>query len=318
MSVGQEASEFRTLSEMEIERLIAGLDSISEGELGISLLVACGERAIPPLRRFLLSGPPRSVFVGRQRAVKALIELNAVSALIEYLTEEKHISDPVLRYSEEAVENSAARELGRWKTDQVFHVLLEIVSLRALRGAIEAIGTFGRAEAVPAIIRHLEDDVARPAAEEALRRLRCVAVEELIATVRSPEPSAVRELPSSLLRRRSALKVLSAGRLSRADWDRLRFLIYDRDPFLSTRAAGIALTVGDPVDKSPAIRILVEQLIANDWSVAAEAEQNLLENFATTCSAIEAELKARRSARDLDSLRLKARLHSIAQRGEAA
>lgn len=318
MWAGREASEFRTLSELEIERLIAGLDSISEGELGISMLVACGERAIPPLRRILLTGSPRSVFVGRQRAVKALSELGAVSALIEYLTEEKHISDPVLRYSEEAVENSAAHELGKWKTEQVFHVLLEIVNLRALRGAIEAIGTFGRKDAVPPLIRHLEDDVARPAAEEALRLLRPMAIEELIATVRSPEPSAVRELPSSLLRRRSALKVLSAGTLSRADWARLRFLVYDRDPFLSTRAAGIALTVGDPIDMTPSIRILVEQLIADDWSVAAEAEQNLLENFATTCSAIEAELKARRSARDLDSLKLKARLHSIAHRGEAA
>ena len=209
--VHKEATELRKFSETEIERLIAGLDSISEGELGISLLVACGEQAVLPLRRFLLCGAPKSVYVGRQRAVRALGQLGAVAALIEYLTAEKRISDPILRYSEEAVENSAARELQAWKTEEVFSALLQVINRRPLRGAVEAIGSFGRPEAVPALIRHLEDDVARSAAEEALRLLRAVAVGELIATVRSPEPSATRELPGSLRRRQSALKVLSAG-----------------------------------------------------------------------------------------------------------
>ncbi len=314
----KEALEARNLSESEIERLIAGLDSVSEGELGVSLLVVCGERAIPPLRRFLLFGSPKSVYVGRQRAVQALGQLGAVSVLIEYLTAEKWVSDPVLRYSEEAVENSAARELQRWKTEVVFEALLEVVSLRPLRGAVEAIGTFGRREAVPALIRHLEDDVARPAAEEALRQLRSMAIGNLIATVRSPEPSADHELPGSLLRRQSALKVLSAGALSIAEWERLRFLLYDRDPLLAVRAAGIALAVGDRLDTAPPIRILLNQLMAKDWSVAAEAEQCLLENYYHTCSAIESEIEKRMDACDLESMKLLPRLRAIARRGEAA
>lgn len=314
----KEVSKFRNLSETEIERLIAGLDSISEGELGISMLVACGEHAVPPLRRFLLCGAPKSVYVGRQRAVKALSQLGAVSVLIEYLTAEKQIPDPVLRYSEEAVENSAARELQQWKTEEVFGALLQIISRRALRGAVEAIGTFGRKEAIPALIRHLEDDIARPAAEEALRLLRAEAVGDLIATVRSPEPSASRELPSSLLRRKSALKVLSAGALSMAEWEQLRFLMYDRDPLLSVRAAGIALNVRSPFDLPLAIRILVDQLIAADWSVAAEAEQSLLENYYRTCSAIESEIEKHLNAPDPESRKLLARLRSIARRGEVA
>lgn len=314
----KEAPEVRNLSESEIERLIAGLDSVSEGELGVSLLVACGERAVPPLRRFLLFGLPKSVYVGRQRAVQALGQLGAVSALIEYLTAEKRISDPVLRYSEEAVENSAARELQQWKTEVVFEALLEVVSLRALRGAVEAIGTFGRREAVPALIRHLEDDVARPAAEEALRLLRGMAIGDLIATVRSPEPSAARELPSSLLRRQSALKVLSAGALSVAEWEKLRFLIYDRDSLLSVRAGGIALTIGDQSDTDQSIRILVDELMVGDWGVVAEAEQILLENYVRTCCAIEAEMETHLNAQDLESRKLLARLRAIARRGETA
>ena len=174
----KEASVFRSPSETEIERLIAGLDSVSEGELGVSLLVARGEQAVPPLRHFLLCGSPKSVYVGRQRAVKALGQLGAVSALIEYLTAEKRIPDPILRYSEEAVENTAARELKQWKTDEVFSALLEVINRRPLQGAVEAIGTFGRKEAVPALIQHLEDDIARPAAEEALRLLRGLAIDD--------------------------------------------------------------------------------------------------------------------------------------------
>jgi HEAT repeat protein len=316
-AVDKQATEFRNLSETEIERLIATLDSVSEGELGIVLLVACGEQAVPPLRSFLLCGAPKSVYVGRQRAVRALGQLGAVSALIEYLTTEKHISDPMLRYSEEAVENSAARELGRWKTEVVFHILLEIVSLRPLRGAVEAIGTFERKEAVPALIWHLEDDVARPAAEDALRLLRGVAIEELINAVRSPEPSGTRELPSSLLRRRSALKVLSAGILSLSEWGQLQFLLYDRDSLLSVRAAGIALAHGDQFDMDLPIRILVCQLGNSDWGVVAEAEQILLENYHRARLAIEAAIKTNLYARDLDSRKLLARLRAIARRGES-
>jgi hypothetical protein len=59
----KEASGFRNFSEIGIKRLIAGLDSVSEGELGVSMLVACGEHAVPPLRQFLVCGSPRSIML---------------------------------------------------------------------------------------------------------------------------------------------------------------------------------------------------------------------------------------------------------------
>ena len=111
-------SGFQDLPDREIERIVEGLDSLLEGDLGVAMLVACGERAIPPLRQFLLHGKPSTVFVGRQRAVKALSELGASSVLLEYLTAPKTIEDPTLRYSEEAIENTAAREPAKWDQQQ--------------------------------------------------------------------------------------------------------------------------------------------------------------------------------------------------------
>jgi len=63
------ASGFQNLPEDEIERLVKGLDSLVEGDLAVPMLVACGERAVAPLRRFLLHGRPSVIFAGRQRAI---------------------------------------------------------------------------------------------------------------------------------------------------------------------------------------------------------------------------------------------------------
>ncbi|MFZ0761258.1 MAG: hypothetical protein WAM69_15025, partial [Candidatus Sulfotelmatobacter sp.] len=76
---------FRDLPDGEIEALVQSLNSLHEGELGIDMLVACGERAIAPLRRFLLHGKPSGIFLPRQRAVKALAELGANRVLLDYL-----------------------------------------------------------------------------------------------------------------------------------------------------------------------------------------------------------------------------------------
>ena len=111
--------------------------------------------------------------------------------------------------------------------------------------------------------------------------------------------------------------MLSAGALSRTEWEQLRFLIYDRDQLLSVRAAGIALDIGYQFDSALAIRILLVQLMAADWGVAGEAEQILLENY-YPLSAIEAEIESRMDACDIESRKLLPRLRAIAQRGEAA
>ena len=86
---------FQDLSDEEIQELVESLNSLHEGELGVAMLVACGKRAIPLLRRFLLHGKPSGIFVPRQRAVRALAELGAKDVLLEYLVFERHIADPM-------------------------------------------------------------------------------------------------------------------------------------------------------------------------------------------------------------------------------
>ncbi len=281
---------FQNLPDREIERMVEGLDSLLEGDLGVATLVACGERAIPPLRHFLLHGRPSTVFAGRQRAVMALSELGAFSVLLEYLTAPKSIEDPTLRYSEEAIENTAARELAKWRTDEVFAALLQILRQRALPGAIEAIGTFERCESIPIMISALEDDVSRPAAKDALQRLRSLALPSLIETVRSPEPSANRESPSSLLRRRSALQILREGPLTGADWKPMRFLLYEPDGPLRTFASGMALRLGNDSDQQRAVVVAIDALGSRDWTVIAEAEETLVQNLRIARAAIEKEI----------------------------
>lgn len=301
------ASGFQNLADDEIGRLVKGLESLIEGDLAVPMLVACGERAVAPLRQLLLHGRPSTIFSGRQRAVKALSELGAWSVLLDYLTALKAIRDPAVRYAEEAVENTAARELAQWQTDEVFAGLMKSLESRTLPGAIEAVAAFGRRGAIPVLIRALEDDVARPAARDALRKLRSLATANLIETVRSPEPSAKNEVPSSLLRRRSALQILGEGSLTDADWQLLRFLLYQRDPMLAVLAGQIALRIGHEPDRERAVVVGLEALDSNDWTVVAEAEQALVLNLQSVRGAVEREILnclARPEARYRERLRL--------------
>ena len=93
--VERSSQAFRDLSDEEIEALVQSLNSLHEGELGVDMLVACGRKAITPLQRFLLQGKRSGIFLPRQRAVRALAELGAKDVLLDYLTSEEHIVDPV-------------------------------------------------------------------------------------------------------------------------------------------------------------------------------------------------------------------------------
>jgi len=132
------------LTQAEIRRLVESLNSLQDGELAVDALIGCGQTAIPPLREFLLHGRPSVIYQPRQRAVRALAELGAKEVLVEYLRQRKLIADAALRFGEEAVENTAARALAAWKTDDVLQVLLRVARARKLPGVIEALGQFGR------------------------------------------------------------------------------------------------------------------------------------------------------------------------------
>lgn len=132
------------------------------------------------------------------------------------------------------------------------------------------------------------------------------------------EPSRLSETPSSLLRRQAALGVLTSGTLNSLAWHSLRFLLYEDDPLLQTRAAGIALSVASPEDTASAVQILIQQLSCKDWFVVNEAGQSLLENFDLTCNVIEKETELRANRDDILSKKIVSLLRFLARRGEAA
>jgi HEAT repeat protein len=285
----------RNLSDEQLKKLVESLNSLHDGELGIPLLVACGERAIRPLRDFLLHGRASSIFIPRQRVVRALAELGAKDVLLEYLAAEKNITDPCVRQGEEAVENTAARALAAWHSEDVFCVLLQKLSTRHLAGIIETLGRFRRSEPLPYYIRALENDFCRHSAEQAIGKLGDKALSDLIDAARTPDPSGTCESRSSVSRRRSALRLLSDLQLSRREWRKLIQLLDDRDPEIAARAGSVALAVADRQDKQRAVCRLIEVLPRANWLLQSEIETWLFRSSAIAQEAVEKEVTRRQA-----------------------
>jgi hypothetical protein len=263
---------FRDLPAAEIEALVQSLNSLHEGELGIEMLVACGEKAIEPLRRFLMEGKPSGIFVPKQRAVWALAELGAKEVLLDYLYFDADIPDPLAAQGEEAVKNTAARALSAWHTEDVFEALRQVLRRKRLVGVVETLGEFRSPEALPELVVALEDDFCRSSAEDALRKIGERAHSALIDAARTPDPSGAGETTSSRSRRRSALRLLESMQLAAEDWGQLAALLHDRDPEVAARAGAIALAVADRASKESAVKRLIELLPVSDWLLQGEIE----------------------------------------------
>jgi hypothetical protein len=201
----------------DVPQLLEELKSLRDGESAVLKLIASGPASIGPLREFLLFGPRSNVFLPRLWAVEALARLGARNILLEYLRLEKNTADPEVRLGEEAVEEKAALELAAGKTEDVFRLLLETARRRPLAGIVDALGKFRRPEAIPFLIGVLSDDMCRSAAEDALRKIFDSARPLLVSAAKTPLPCANNESPSSLLRRRTALRLLADGGISREE-----------------------------------------------------------------------------------------------------
>jgi hypothetical protein len=279
----------------EVRRLIAGLQSLIDGQSAIGELAACGPRAIAPLREFLLSGRVVSVPQPRMWAVEALGLLGARDVLIEYLQAPARVVDAQLQFAEDAVRNTAGRCLSAWRDNQTFDVLLDLCKKRNLPGVIETLAGFERAEAIPCLDRALEDDLCREAAEDGLRRLGPRARSALLLSAVTPLPNAEEETPSSLCRRRSVLRLLVVLGVERRSWADLRPLLAERDPELLARLAQIASAVANPRDRVFAAVGLVSVLGRLPWFVWEEAEEALVALAPESVPAIDAELLRRSS-----------------------
>jgi hypothetical protein len=273
--------------EARIEGLVRGLSSLIDGELSMAALVAVGEPSIPVLRQVLLEGKPSTVYLPRQRVVRVLGELRAFSALSDYLLREKNIQDPELRLAEEAVENTAARELGRSQSDEAFYVLRAVAATRKLPGAVESLAGFRRDAAAPVLVAALESDFCRNVAADGIRLIRAAALSYLIESVRSPEPSRAEETPSSLRHRRAALALLAEDELDAKHWGAIEFLLYETDEWLQSCAAKIAFRLSKA---EFAFRILIGHLDSHDWVLVYDVAQFLREHLADARELVAEEL----------------------------
>lgn len=264
--------------------------------MAAAALIGCGARAIPPLRRFLLDGRPRGIFQPRQLAAETLAELGAKDALVAYLDMPSVIKDPVVRFGEDAVRSTAARELGRWPTDDVFECLTRVGLDRLLPGVVDALGAFRKTEAMPYFLWALGDGVCRSHAEDAIRGLDDAARPFLIDAARARHPSPDEETPSSLQRRRWVLRILSELKVSDRDWTTLRKSLEEDDPEIVITTARIALEVAPMPDKSRAASRLIEMLPRADWFLRTEVRAVLAEHFDVAREAVDDEIVRRTSA----------------------
>lgn len=282
-----------------IEREIEQLNSLREGERTVARLVACGARAIEPLRRFLLEGKPSHIFQPRQWAVEALARLGAREVLIEYLARDQEITDPEARFGEDAVVGTAARLIAAWRDAETAQFLLGLLRRKPLPGLLTALGELRLTEAIPELIVALGDDLARPFAEEALAKIGEAAHPALVAAALTRQPSVDEETPSSLLRRRSVLRLLIALKLATADWQALSCLADDAAQEIAAHAQRIALAAAAEGGKEYAVRRLLRMLAdPPSWALQIEIERWLGERAALALAAIEEEIACLRGATD--------------------
>ncbi|MFB3776686.1 MAG: HEAT repeat domain-containing protein [Bryobacteraceae bacterium] len=279
--------------ETAISHLIEKLNSLLEGEEAAAALVACGQRAVGPLRRFLMEGRPSGVYHPRRWAVNALAGLEAKDVLLEYLRNDRPIPDAVARMGEEAVKNAAAAALKQWPSDEVFEVLIGVLRRRALPGAVQTLGELGRTEAAPYIIAALEDDVCRAAAEEALRKMGNAAVPDLALAALNPRPDREQESPSSLLRRSSAAQLLAEIGVSQEMWTRLKPLAGETAPAILIAAARMALRAGDQTVLLAVTERLIAALGDADWYFRDGIGDVLVEIQETARPVVEQEIAMR-------------------------
>jgi len=283
----------REFTDEEIESFVRDLESLQGGSISAAALIGCGDRAIPPLQSFLIDGRPRGIYQPRQLAVETLAQLGAKEVLLEYLDNPVPIKDPVVRMGEDAVRSTAARELSRWKTDDVFACLMRVGSEHLVPGVVETLGRFQRLETLPYFLWALGDGVCRSDAEEAIRALGEAARPRLLEAANAPEPTAEEENASSIQRRRWVLRILSDLRVTRNDWEKLRDLLQERDTEMAITTARIALEVAQEPDKWQAVHRLIEMLPPASWFLRTEARAALVEHFDIAQEPIEDEIERR-------------------------
>jgi hypothetical protein len=170
---------------------------------------------------------------------------------------------------------AATRALIGSGDERVVPLLLQLAQTRLLAGVVEALGSCGRAEALPVLIRALAQDHTRAAAEAALARWGPAACPALLEVATRLLPSRDWESPSSRRTRLSAVRLLAQ---IGAPGQLFQGLIGDADPEIAAAACRAFLAAGTE-NGGAALRRLIELLPRLSLIACAEAEECLAEHF---------------------------------------
>ncbi len=282
------------MSDMQLARMISALESLVDGDLAVSMLIACGDRAVPYLEHFLLAGSPRTIALPRCRAVHALGELGAYSTLISYFHEYEPPGDAAVLFAEDAVRSAVARELLRWKSEEVFRVLLDAATQRATSGITLALGEFCRVESIPLLFELLEDDLCREEAKNGLRKVPEAAHQYAVLSIRGTTGLQLTG-PASLRRRRAILQLLDEFGLRQDEWQDIRPFLFERDTDVVIAAATIGSRMTETADQQEIVESLFRISEHLNWAQEDQVGQLLETNHEIACVTARSIAGARRS-----------------------
>lgn len=188
-----------------------GLDNLQWNLQVQADILRLGERAVPALVNFL-NGPPSQFPHGRILAAEALGRVGGETAfqgLLHALTANLlETLKPVLRLSEEMVQDVVARQLARIGDRRAIPTLLEALRRYRSVGTAEALARFQERDALPWLVEGLEDAFKRDRLSQAILEMGWTAIPHLIDTLERRRMRGDEELLTSLERRAEALRLL--------------------------------------------------------------------------------------------------------------
>ena len=202
------------MSQTSLERaasLVERLKNLHDGPRVLPEVIRLGEAAVPALE-VILRGPSQAVPHSRCFAADALGAIgtpDSTAALVAALRDSiARNPDPISLEAESVVIDRIAEHLGFCPRVEVAEALLEALHRRPYPGCARSLGRLRESRAIPLLIECLNDDVARPAAVEALRCFGRVASEALCRMFVETRLSSGLEAPSRIDGRAAAVRLL--------------------------------------------------------------------------------------------------------------
>lgn len=314
-------SRIRAERDDKLARVARRLRSLHDGDLAVIESIGIGTDAIPVLREVLFERDRAGIFEPRVRAVRALGALNATNVLKDFVATWRPAVDPIERLGDEAVLSATARSLGATLDEQALSILCAVAREHPIPGVIETLGRFKRPETIPILIDALADDCAATAAQDALRSNPDQAVPSLIEiALRVTVGPSGREMPSSVRRRRRALRLLLEMPVTGDARNRIARLAHDPDDEIAALACRIAIAADCEQPGRACAKRLVDLLQRAPWPLRKEIEDCLIEHLAVAREFVDRALGQPPGGHLVDSSQLQFRrsLERIKRSGSSA